>query len=90
MLHKIKSAFILSLFAALFLASGSVAATKGKSIGTKQGIFTSGERYSGNVKTLKFHNEQCKFFNCRDCTKYFTSREAAMKAGYKACGKCGG
>ena len=46
--------------------------------------------FSGNVKTMKYHNDGCKFYDCRDCTKFFRTREAAKKAGYKACGKCGG
>lgn len=46
--------------------------------------------YSGNVKSLKYHNSTCKHFNCRTCTKKFNSAEAAQKAGYTPCGWCGG
>lgn len=46
--------------------------------------------YSGNVKSMKYHNSSCKHFRCRTCTKKFNSAEAAQKAGYSPCGLCGG
>lgn len=47
-------------------------------------------QYSGNVKTQKYHNQNCKFYDCRDCTKFFGNPQAAQKAGFVACGKCVG
>lgn len=44
----------------------------------------------GNYKTMKYHNEFCDHYNCRTCTKIFKNKAAAEKAGYTACGKCGG
>lgn len=46
--------------------------------------------YSGNVKTKKYHNPGCKFYDCRDCTARFKSRKAAEAQGYTACQKCPG
>lgn len=52
---------------------------------------TAGEMtYSGNVKSFKYHNSSCKHFNCRTCTRKFSSAEEAKKAGFIPCGWCGG
>lgn len=52
--------------------------------GTKKTVF------SGNVKTKKYHNPGCKFYDCRDCTARFKSRKAAEANGYEQCQKCPG
>ena len=83
---------ILGMVCAVLLISGNIAYGKG---GTDQtvGDYLPKEItgvYSGNVKTRKYHNERCKFFDCRDCTVKFKSAAEARKAGYDACGKCGG
>lgn len=44
--------------------------------------------YNGNVSSQVFHKPDCKYYDCEDCTKNFTNREAAIKAGYKPCGVC--
>lgn len=46
--------------------------------------------YRGNVKSKKYHNPECDHYQCRTCTATFKSPEAAKKAGYSPCGKCGG
>jgi micrococcal nuclease len=42
----------------------------------------------GNIKSKKFHQPSCRYFDCKNCTKAFPSRHEAIKAGYKACGVC--
>ena len=44
--------------------------------------------YHGNVKSHVFHRPGCRYYNCRDCTAIFRSREEAIKAGYKPCKVC--
>ena len=48
------------------------------------------QEYSANVKTMKYHKPGCKYYNCRDCTKFFKTPKAAQKAGYEPCKVCGG
>ena len=47
-----------------------------------------GVAYHGNPSTRKFHQPRCKYYNCAKCTMLFTSREAAINAGYVPCGIC--
>ena len=56
--------------------------TKGKAYGEDDVI------YSGNVESLKYHRPGCQYYGCMVCTKKFKSREEAIDAGYKPCGKC--
>lgn len=49
---------------------------------------TTGGSFSGNVKSGVFHRSSCKHFNCKNCTKSFSSRQQALDAGYKPCGTC--
>ena len=44
--------------------------------------------YHGNIKSKKFHRPSCKYYNCRNCTAIFHSREEAIRAGYEPCGLC--
>ena len=44
--------------------------------------------YHGNVKSKKFHRPSCRFYNCRNCTANFHSREEAIRAGYVPCRVC--
>jgi micrococcal nuclease len=53
--------------------------------GTKAAL---GGKYHGNTSSHVFHQSSCKHFNCKNCTKVFDSREAAIKAGYRPCGGC--
>lgn len=47
-----------------------------------------GGSFSGNVKSGAFHRSSCKHFNCKNCTKSFSSRQQALDAGYRPCGNC--
>ncbi|WDP92406.1 MAG: thermonuclease family protein [Desulfobacter sp.] len=49
---------------------------------------TARHNYHGNVKSHSFHGPSCRHYNCRNCTRTFTSREDAINAGYKPCGIC--
>jgi endonuclease YncB( thermonuclease family) len=44
--------------------------------------------FSGNRKSKVFHRPSCRHFTCKNCTASFDTREAAVAAGYKACGIC--
>lgn len=44
--------------------------------------------YSGNTSSGIFHAAGCKYFNCKRCTAHFSSREAAIQAGYRPCKVC--
>ena len=45
---------------------------------------------SANPKSGIYHNVRCRHFGCKSCTVTFPNGEAARKAGYRACRKCGG
>lgn len=44
--------------------------------------------YHGNVQSRVFHRPGCQYYDCKNCTAVFQSREAAVAAGFKPCGKC--
>ncbi|RJX29240.1 MAG: hypothetical protein C4525_14795 [Desulfarculus sp.] len=44
--------------------------------------------YHGNVRSKKFHRPGCRYYNCRNCTAHFPSRERAIAAGYAPCKVC--
>ncbi|MBN2468032.1 MAG: Ada metal-binding domain-containing protein [Deltaproteobacteria bacterium] len=44
--------------------------------------------YHGNTKSHIFHKPSCRYYNCKDCTAEFTSREDAIAAGYRPCRVC--
>jgi hypothetical protein len=44
--------------------------------------------YHGNTNTRKFHDPSCRYYDCPHCTAVFTSREAAINAGYVPCKVC--
>ncbi len=44
--------------------------------------------FHGNVKSRIFHSQSCKHFNCKNCTKIFSNRDAAIQAKFKPCGRC--
>ncbi len=46
--------------------------------------------HSGNVKSRKYHNSGCRYFDCKACTVRFSSAEEAQSKGYTACKVCGG
>lgn len=83
------SKILISLFIASFLlCPGGGFAAQGKNAATPWN--DAGSQYSANVKTGKYHKPGCKFYDCRDCTKFFRSSAAAKKAGYVPCKVCGG
>ena len=44
--------------------------------------------YHGNVRSKKFHRPSCRYYDCKNCTARFTSREQAIQAGYVPCKVC--
>ncbi len=51
-------------------------------------MISAAEEYLGNMVTMKFHDSGCRYFDCKDCTMVFQSRDAAVDAGYDPCGVC--
>lgn len=44
--------------------------------------------YSGNTNSGIFHAAGCRYFSCKNCTAHFSSRDAAISAGYRPCKVC--
>ncbi len=44
--------------------------------------------YHGNRRSRVFHAPWCRYYNCKNCTVVFRSREEAARAGYKPGGHC--
>jgi micrococcal nuclease len=44
--------------------------------------------YHGNVSSHILHASDCKYFDCKKCTKIFQNRESAIKSGYRPCDIC--
>ena len=44
--------------------------------------------YHGNVKSKKFHRPTCRYYNCKNCTSIFYSRDETIEAGYIPCKIC--
>jgi len=44
--------------------------------------------YHGNVSSRIFHGTDCKYYDCKNCTAIFATREEAIKAGYRPCKLC--
>lgn len=44
--------------------------------------------YHGNIDSLKFHKPDCRYYNSKNCTRIFKSKEEAEKAGYSPCKIC--
>ena len=42
----------------------------------------------GNTDSKIFHESTCRYYNCKNCTKDFDTREAAIRAGYRPCKVC--
>lgn len=42
----------------------------------------------GNVKSRIFHAPACRYYRCKQCTRIFHSREAAINAGFRPCKQC--
>ena len=56
--------------------------------GKQSGEPSTGAAFHGNVSSMKFHAPGCKAYNCKNCTAFFPSREAALAAGYTPCKLC--
>lgn len=61
---------------------------KGKRTDNKVTIKAMPGLYHGNTNSHVFHQSSCKYFNCKNCTKIFNSRESAIKDGFRPCGLC--
>ena len=44
--------------------------------------------YRGNTSSRVFHGPWCRYYTCKNCTRVFRSREAAIKAGFRPGGHC--
>jgi micrococcal nuclease len=44
--------------------------------------------YHGNSKSMVFHTQRCRFYNCKNCTVIFHDRSQAIKSEFKSCGEC--
>ena len=44
----------------------------------------------GNTESKVYHSADCEHYNCKSCTKVFTSAQQAKQAGYHPCSICGG
>lgn len=76
-------ASVMFFFLALLLAFGATANTA-RPVAAAQVV------YSGNPKTMKYHNAKCRYFSCKACTVRLSSPEEARAKGYVACKHCGG
>ena len=82
-----RSRVLFSLLAVFLLVAFTAMAAEGKPE-EKGGQNT--HTYSGNDKTMKYHNSGCRYFTCKDCTVRFSSADEAKSKGYSACKSCGG
>lgn len=60
-------------------AWGSSSSSQGQAVGIV---------YSGNTRSGIFHSSGCRYFDCMRCTARFSSRDAAIRAGYRPCKVC--
>ncbi len=44
--------------------------------------------YHGNVRSHVFHGPSCKHYDCKNCVKKFSSKQAALNAGYRLHSNC--
>ncbi|MGI5824614.1 MAG: MBL fold metallo-hydrolase [Bacillota bacterium] len=67
-----------------FNAAGTIPAKKH----SKDGGLAGDVNYIGNQNSKKFHLPSCGNLPAEENRTYFNSRDAALKAGYSACGGC--
>jgi len=60
----------------------------GRSNAPVKAVELSTEAYHGNASSHVFHRANCRYYNCKNCTVVFQTREAALKAGYRPCKIC--
>jgi deoxyribonuclease-1 len=46
------------------------------------------DAYHGNVRSHVFHGPGCRYFDCKNCTVVFSTKEEAIEAGYRAHEAC--
>ncbi len=56
--------------------------------GSQDQTLQTGTVYHGNVKSKKFHELGCRYYDCSNCTATFNSRQEAVGAGYVPCRVC--
>ena len=66
---------------------------KAKRSSRKKGIARSSSdvivgKYHGNIKSRIFHKPGCRYYDCKFCTEGFSSKEKAIRAGFKPCKIC--
>ncbi len=44
--------------------------------------------FHGNVKSKIFHKPGCRYYQCKNCTRSFSDRNAAARAGFSPCKIC--
>lgn len=44
--------------------------------------------YVGNTNSKVFHLLSCRYAGCKHCTRYFSSRDEAIDAGFRPGGCC--
>ena len=44
--------------------------------------------FRANTQSRVFHGPGCRWFHCKHCTRIFPSRDAAIAAGFRPCGRC--
>ncbi|MGX7950753.1 sunset domain-containing protein [Oleidesulfovibrio alaskensis] len=44
--------------------------------------------FHGNTSSHVFHKPGCRYYDCKNCTRVFQTRDEAIKAGYRPCGSC--
>lgn len=44
--------------------------------------------FRGNTRTLNYHRQNCKYYDCKHCTMAFSSSIDALLAGYHPCAIC--
>ena len=97
MLQKSHSVFFFSFFLASCLYSpfaiADTAQTPAAPSSVAESPATSSEgknfgRYTGNTKSRVFHQQGCRYFNCKSCTISFDSPAEATTKGYTPCKRC--
>ena len=54
----------------------------------KRTLLAKAKFFHGNINSRIFHGPACRYFRCKACTKVFSSRDAALDAGYSPCQVC--
>lgn len=57
-------------------------------VGTPTSPALTDEPFRGNVRSQVFHQPGCRDYECKNCTKILTSREEALRKGFRPCGSC--